>query len=115
MLHMKTAIGIATVAVMGFMAPQAIADDKVQRLTHAEKLKFNACIGTMQADRENDPQCLVIMKRAQIPAADMEKMHDCEQVFNNIDRDAACQQMIKKYPELVRGHGESMSPNLSSK
>lgn len=104
---MKTTILIAATALM--MSAHAFAD-KASALTHADKLKFNACVGTLKADRENDPQCLAIMKRANIPAADMEKMHDCEGVFNNIDRDAACQQMIKKYPELVRGHGESMSP-----
>ncbi len=107
---MKTTILIAAAAFVGFVSTHAVADNKAARLTQAEKIKFNACIGTLKADRESDPQCLSIMKRANIPAADMEKMHDCEGVFNDIDRDAACQQMIKKYPELVRGHGESMTP-----
>ena len=106
---MKTTIIFVAVAVIGF-AGAAAAEDKAARLTQAEKMKFNACVGTLKSDRENDPQCLAIMKRVKIPAADMEKMHDCEGVFNDVDRDAACQQMIKKYPELVRGHGESMAP-----
>lgn len=111
---MKTTILIAAAAVMGLVSANAFAAT-ASRLTHAEKLKFNACIGTLKADRENDPQCLAIMKHANIPAADMEKMHDCEGVFNDIDRDTSCQQMIKKYPELVRGHGESMTPDRASK
>ncbi len=107
---MKTTLLIAAAALIGFASANAIADGKIERLTQADKLKFNACVGTLKSDRESDPHCLAIMKRANIPAADMEKMHDCEGVFNNVDRDAACQQMIKKYPKLVRGHGESMSP-----
>ena len=105
MLHMKTAISIAAAAIIG-MSACAIAAETAPGLSHAEKLKFNACIGTLKSDRESDPQCLAIMKRSKVPMADVEKMHDCEGTFKDIDKSTDCQSMIKKYPDLVYGHGE---------
>jgi len=115
MAHLKTAISLAAIAVVSVLSVEAMAAAKTEVLTSTEKLKFDQCIGTLRADRENDPQCLALMSRANIPKADMEKMHDCEGTFKNIDQNADCQSMIKKYPELTRGHGQITPPSDESR
>ncbi len=89
----------------------AFAADHAKKLTKPEQVKFNVCMGMLQPEREGNADCVAVIKRANIPQADVEKMHDCESLQTPVLDNPDCRAMINKYPELVRGHGESMTPS----
>ena len=82
-----------------------------ERLSKPEILKLNDCMAMTSDVLAQDSQCTVVLKKASITKSDIEKMRRCEGKMNiDVTKDADCAAMIKKHPDLVRGHGALM-PN----
>ncbi len=78
-----------------------------EKLSEPELLKLNQCMAMTKDVLAQDTQCGTVMKKASITAADIEKMRRCEAKMNiDVTKDPDCAAMIKKHPDLVRGHGE---------
>jgi hypothetical protein len=78
-----------------------------ERLSKPEVLKLNECMAMTKDVLAQDSQCGVVMKKASLTASDLEKMRRCEGKMNiDVTKDPDCAAMIKKHPDLVRGHGE---------
>ncbi len=93
----------AAYVCLGLTSPGFAAT--AERLSRPEVLKLNECMAMTSEVLEKDGQCIAIMKKASLTKADVEKMRRCEQVQNDVMKDPDCAAMIKKHPDLVRGHG----------
>jgi uncharacterized protein YicC (UPF0701 family) len=78
-----------------------------EKLSKPEVLKLNECMAMTKEVLAQDSQCGVVMKKASVTASDIEKMRRCEgKMTGDVTKDPDCAAMIKKHPDLVRGHGE---------
>ncbi|MGE4062008.1 MAG: hypothetical protein AB7E79_01460 [Rhodospirillaceae bacterium] len=86
-----------------------------ERLTKTEILKLNECMAMTSDVLAKDGQCTTVMRKASLTSSDIEKMRRCESKMNvDVTKDPDCAAMIKKHPDLVRGHG-SLMPQEESK
>jgi uncharacterized protein YicC (UPF0701 family) len=102
----KRALLLASVAGACVAAQAAFAATE-EKLSKPELLKLNECMAMTKEMLAQDSQCGTVMKKASITATDIEKMRKCEGKMNiDVTKDPDCAAMIKKHPDLVRGHGE---------
>lgn len=98
---------IAAAASAGLALAHAAFAATEEKLSEPELLKLNACMAMTKEILAQDAQCGVVIKKANITASDIEKMRKCEGKMNiDVTKDPDCAAMIKKHPDLVRGHGE---------
>ncbi len=113
----KRVLLIAAVTSAGLSLGQSAFGATEEKLSKPELLKLNECMAMTKDVLAQDSQCGVVMKKASITAADIEKMRRCEGKMNiDVTKDPDCAAMIKKHPDLVRGHGElEPSTNIGTK
>ncbi len=103
----KRILLIAAVAGAGFTLAQGVSAATEEKLSEPELVKLNKCMAMTKDVLAQDSHCGVVMKKAGITASDIEKMRKCEGKMNiDVTKDPDCAAMIKKHPDLVRGHGE---------
>ena len=105
----------AVLACIGFGLAPAVSAATAERLSRPEILKLNECMAMTMDVLEKDGQCATVMKKASLTKTDIEKMRRCEQVQNDVMKDPDCAAMIKKHPDLVRGHGRIQTEEPSAK
>jgi hypothetical protein len=72
----------------------------------AEAEKFDACMSLTAAQRTADQGCQTIMAKMKVSNVDMDKMKSCESRPGvDVNKDPDCVAMMKKHPDMVRGHG----------
>jgi hypothetical protein len=102
-------VAIAALACLGFSSVQAASAATEERLSQAEVLKLNTCMSMTSDVLAKDGQCTVVMRKASLTRSDIEKMRRCESKLEvDVLKDPDCAAMIKKHPDLVRGHGSLM-------
>lgn len=107
-------IAAAAGASIAFVQGASAATE--EKLSEPEILKLNECMAMTKDVLARDTRCGMVMKKASITAADIEKMRRCEGKMNvDVTKDPDCAAMIKKHPDLVRGHGELEKPNVAEK
>ena len=72
----------------------------------AEAAKFDSCMALTATQRTADKDCQAIMAKMKVSNADMDKMKSCESRPGvDVNKDPDCVSMMKKHPDMVRGHG----------
>jgi hypothetical protein len=105
----KPGLLFAAVACAGLLTVHVASAATEERLSQPELLKLNECMAMKPDALAGDTQCSTVMKKASLTTADIEKMRRCEAKFNvEPQKDPDCAAMIKKHPDLVRGHGSLM-------
>ncbi len=102
----RTPLWFAVAASAGFAFASIAAD---LDLTKDEALKLNKCMAMTPAVLVADAACLAVLKKAEISKTDVEKMRHCESIQENVSTNPDCMAMVKKHPQLARGHGETMN------
>jgi len=115
MTYVKNTLLAATACTAFLLAHGAHAATE-ERLTGPEAVKLTKCMAMTSDVLAKDAQCAAVMKKASLTASDMEKMRRCESVQQDVMKNPDCAAMIKKHPDLVRGHGSLMpeEPQRSS-
>lgn len=104
----------AAMACASFASVHAASAATEERLTKPEILKLNECMAMKPDVLSADGQCGVVMKKASLTKSDIETMRRCEAKTDNVLEDPGCAAMIKKHPDLVRGHGSLMPEDSTS-
>jgi hypothetical protein len=108
----KPGLAFAAAACASLLSVHAASAATEERLSKPELLKLNECMAMKPDILAADGQCSTVMKKASVTTGDIEKMRKCEAKFNvEPQKDPDCAAMIKKHPDLVRGHGSLMQPN----
>lgn len=100
---------LAAMACASFGSVHAVSAASEERLSKPEILKLNQCMAMTSDILARDGQCAVVMKKASLTTSDIEKMRRCESKADDVLEDPDCAAMIKKHPDLVRGHGRLMT------
>ena len=90
---------VAGLAV-GLAAPASAA-----KLSGEEVKVLSDCMVMKSDDAVQDAGCRTVMRKENITKVDLEKMKSCEDTFAAAADNPDCREMVKKHPDLARGHG----------
>lgn len=112
---LPTCLFIAATVCTSALAVQSASAATEERLTKPELLKLNECMAMKPDMLTQDSQCGTVLQKANITKTDVETMRRCETIISDeVLKDPGCAAVIKKHPDLVRGHGR-MDPQESEK
>ena len=101
---MKYSVVLA--ALMSGVAMMATAASAETTKSPTEAVKFDDCMSMETHARAGDKGCQAVMAKMKVSNSDMDKMKSCEgRPSVDVNKDSDCQTMMKKHPDLVRGHG----------
>ena len=118
MTYVKNILALTAAACAALMLAHGASAATEERLSGPEAVKLTKCMAMTSDVLAKDAQCTAVIKKASLTPSDIEKMRRCESVQEDVMKNPDCAAMIKKHPELVRGHGsltteEPSRPNVN--
>jgi len=91
---------VAALLTVGSAAPALAA-----KLSTEEAKTLRDCMVMKSDDAVQDAGCRTVMRKEHVTKVDLEKMKSCENKMEAAGDNPDCVEMVKKHPDLARGHG----------